>query len=1027
MRRVWVLVVALASLVGVMVVPAAGVAPSSTGDAPVAGTVVRTPAGADGPAVTRYFGATRADTAALLARDGFGDADTILLARQDNFPDSLGGGFLAGQLGAPVVLTDTNTLSPEAQAVIDDLEPSKVVILGGTSAVSTAVENALTAQGLEVSRLAGPGRYDTGAEVATAEGTVVGTLDGAPTAIVASGTNFPDALVMSALAYAKGWPLLLTDPTTLVPQTADVLGELGITRVLLTGGPGAVSPAVQTQLEALGITVTRLAGDDRVATAIAIAEFAVQQGLDPSVVHLATGRAFPDALALGPLAALVPSPVLLANTRDDLGGDSIRDWLGDLTCVTGVVVAGGPGALADTVVADARARVEDADDCTTPTPTPNPTTPTPPPPTACTDDQFEPNDTRGTAATITSGQVVSARTCPEDESPAGFIEDNYTVEAYPGDTVTAELTFDDDVSELQVQLVDVNGNGVASTATATGQTATIALGLNSVMPLFATVFDVDGNGVDYTLEVTVTPPSCPADDLFEDNDDLAGSTPLTTTLVRRPGGLTIRGVTCPGDEGPDSQIEDLFAVEVNPGDTLSATVDHDSATSEIDLYVYSDDETDTNGNGLGFDDGFGDTAALEIEAVPGQQGPFHVDVYDFDENGVAYLLTVEVRSPNCADADPFEEGDNDANIRNVPPFPVEAFGVPFHDVLCVGDSDPNPPTDTHVIPTTPGQHVTGSLVDDGLGAPFNYDLYLIDADGDNNVFRVGEAGPGRPVTVVDGLVGADRANVTVQNLEASPVDSGYQLTLDARDPTCDDGPDVFEPNDSVGTAATLPSGGVLVGTICDDNDDWFAVPAPAGSEIRAFLEFVDAEGDLDLYLRDTDGNVIAEAISTSDDEEIVVGAPGGEDGQFRLQVNQFGPVLPQTYRLTVEVTLPSCPADDGFEDNDQFLTAVEIGFETAVGALCGSDDDDWFELPTIGFSTVSFEITGVGTDVFQFQIWDDNGLQIATTSAGTTPSISRQADGDQPYRLRVLGSGPDLTYEFTVDTDTRRAGAGRVR
>ncbi|MDZ4166682.1 MAG: cell wall-binding repeat-containing protein, partial [Coriobacteriia bacterium] len=75
----------------------------------------------------------------------------------------------------------------------------------------------------------------------------------------------------------------------------------------------AVSSVTETQLAAvLPGTVDRLWGDDRYATAVAVATYAVdQQGHDWDRVGITTGMNFPDALAGGVAQGKMNSVMLL--------------------------------------------------------------------------------------------------------------------------------------------------------------------------------------------------------------------------------------------------------------------------------------------------------------------------------------------------------------------------------------------------------------------------------------------------------------------------------------------------------------------------------------------------------------------------------------------------------------------------------------------------------------------------------------------------------------------------------------------
>ena len=85
----------------------------------------------------------------------------------------------------------------------------------------------------------------------------VGKTGSDPTAIVASGENFPDALAGGPPSFLKRFPILLTAHDALSPQASAALSDLGIKRALLLGGENAVSSAVAAAITAKGIIVDR--------------------------------------------------------------------------------------------------------------------------------------------------------------------------------------------------------------------------------------------------------------------------------------------------------------------------------------------------------------------------------------------------------------------------------------------------------------------------------------------------------------------------------------------------------------------------------------------------------------------------------------------------------------------------------------------------------------------------------------------------------------------------------------------------
>ena len=83
--------------------------------------------------------------------------------------------------------------------------------------------------------------------------------------------------------------------------------------MFLLGGADVVPAQVATDATALGFTVERLAGDDRYATSLAIAQKAFPVGVKVDEVYVATGANFPDGLAAGPLARANTAPLVLTN------------------------------------------------------------------------------------------------------------------------------------------------------------------------------------------------------------------------------------------------------------------------------------------------------------------------------------------------------------------------------------------------------------------------------------------------------------------------------------------------------------------------------------------------------------------------------------------------------------------------------------------------------------------------------------------------------------------------------------------
>ncbi len=302
---------------------------------------------ADGsiPALTvdRAQGDDRYATAAQVSRAHFpGPVQTVVVASGENWPDGLSASVLAKAGGGPLLITKQASLPVATRDEILRLAPTRVIVVGGTSAVSSAVFDTLKAlqypRAVAFERIGGVSRYDTAALVAAR----IKSLSGGATpeaAIVTSGANYPDALSIAPLAASEGWPILLTTPNAVPTSTSRAVRDLGVPGVLVIGGTKAVSNSVAWTLP----SPTRVSGANRYATSRAIADWGIAHGrLDGGHLGVATGVGFPDSLTAGPALALDAAPLLLTDPSDT----GLTAWM--LTNGTGVdalSIFGGPVAV----------------------------------------------------------------------------------------------------------------------------------------------------------------------------------------------------------------------------------------------------------------------------------------------------------------------------------------------------------------------------------------------------------------------------------------------------------------------------------------------------------------------------------------------------------------------------------------------------------------------------------------------------------------------------------------------------------
>jgi len=324
-------------------------------------TLPATATTSSGAGVQRIAGSDRFGTSVAISQSGFPTgAGVAYLATGTNYADALSAAPAAAAQGGPLLLTTPGGLPASVASELARLKPARIVIVGGTSVVSSAVERQAHSYAPQVDRIAGDDRFATSRAVSAA------AFPSAATAFIATGRNFPDALSAAAAAGASGSPVVLVDGAAGAADgaTVSLLRGMHVTSIVLAGGTSAVSGGIASSLGSVG-SVTRLSGGDRYETSNAI-----NQARFPSAsrVYFATGTNFADALAGAALAGrdgsplfVVPSGCLPPSTAATIATYG----------AVGRVLLGGPNALSNAVGAGTV--------CAPPPPPPAPPAPPVPP------------------------------------------------------------------------------------------------------------------------------------------------------------------------------------------------------------------------------------------------------------------------------------------------------------------------------------------------------------------------------------------------------------------------------------------------------------------------------------------------------------------------------------------------------------------------------------------------------------------------------------------------------------------------
>ncbi|MCC0639481.1 MULTISPECIES: S-layer protein SlpA [unclassified Clostridioides] len=148
-----------------------------------------------------------------------------------------------------------------------------------------------------------------------------------------------DGLVASPLAAEKDAPLLLSSKDKLdssvraeIKRVMKLDSSTGISNkkeVFIAGGVNSVSKAVENELKDMGLKVTRLSGDDRYETSLAIAD---EIDIDDKA-YVVGGTGLADAMSIAPVASQLKNgeatPIVVVDGKADKLSKEAEDFLDD--------------------------------------------------------------------------------------------------------------------------------------------------------------------------------------------------------------------------------------------------------------------------------------------------------------------------------------------------------------------------------------------------------------------------------------------------------------------------------------------------------------------------------------------------------------------------------------------------------------------------------------------------------------------------------------------------------------------------
>lgn len=241
----------------------------------------------------------------------------------------------------PLVSPDTTQSQPEAPPSGDDQlgdktspaaaggpnEPTQGgTTEGGSAQAGSEPHVRCLAPAIEHERISGKDRFTT----AIAVSKQLYEARSEPHVVLASGASFPDAIAALNLSKARdATPILLTPAEGLTPLIEAELRRVATkdAKVTILGGPNVISDAVVQQIQTFGYQVERIHGEDRVETALKIAEAYPKRQVNQEFV-ITPADDFALSLVGGALAANHDGTQVLSPT-DPKANNPVYKWIHD--------------------------------------------------------------------------------------------------------------------------------------------------------------------------------------------------------------------------------------------------------------------------------------------------------------------------------------------------------------------------------------------------------------------------------------------------------------------------------------------------------------------------------------------------------------------------------------------------------------------------------------------------------------------------------------------------------------------------
>lgn len=247
-------------------------------------------------------------------------------------------------------------------------------------------------------------------------------------------------------------------------------------------------------------------------------------------------------------------------------------------------------------------------------------------------------------------------------------------------------------------------------------------------------------------------------------------------------------------------------------------------------------------------------------------------------------------------------------------------------------------------------------------------------------------------------------------------------------------PDAHEEDDALSSSLPALFEGTLDNlTMCMDplsgqaDPDWFRFELAESALVLLEIQFMHAQGDLDMRLRDNQNQVLDRSMSVTNDETIVACLL---PGTYYLEVFTWDEDVSVPYRLVYETAPDSCCQADEWEPDNDAAHAVPVQSGDILDnlSIC-SGDTDWFAIELRAGEYLSVELLfdqhSDSEDIDVYVIGSDGATVLTPccnpeNGQSSTPneSLLFQAPSNGTYYVRVEGflGAENSNYMISFET-----------